>query len=341
MMLSMVGAAAELDVTPSPRQLELGDEHVLLGDPVTIVVMDGCKGRDRTAAVKLAQRVQSLTGKSPAVVEARAFAGKSAAIILGEAGRNEAVDRIRKGHANRPVHDPRHLSQNVGELAENPEHRPTSNICYRHPKALPLLFEVWTEIIELFKPKYFHMWLDEVTLYEGQQYGVCERCRGTPAPELMAEGVTRMAKWLAGQGVQPCTWGDQYLDPEQFKGKLDATFGRSTWQALDHIPKDVIIFDWHYKPLKDYPSVDYFLDKGFQVVGCPSTYHRANWEGFARYCLERRDNPRLLGMHQTAWVMVMRRKDYHRPEKPKLGFYDDAAVQVGVREAGLRFWRPD
>jgi len=211
-------------------------------------------------------------------------------------------------------------------------------MCYRHPQALPSLFEVWSEIIELFQPKYFHIWLDEITLYPEQQWGVCERCRGTPAPELMGEALTKISSWLTAQGIQPCMWRDQFLDPQQFSG-LPYCYGATTWEALDLILKDVVIFDWHYGSEKDYPSIDYFLGKGFPVLGCPSTYSPANWENLSRYCRARRDNPLMLGMHQTAWMMVMRRKDYDQSEPPSLGFYDDEAVQAGVRQAGRVFWR--
>ena len=38
-----------------------------------------------------------------------------------------------------------------------------------------------------------------------------------------------------------------------------------TASAVDSIPKDIIICDWHYEKRADYPSLRYFQDKGFRV----------------------------------------------------------------------------
>lgn len=40
-----------------------------------------------------------------------------------------------------------------------------------------------------------------------------------------------------------------------------------TYRAVDMIPKDVVISDWHYERLD--PTAAYFALKGFRVVTCP------------------------------------------------------------------------
>jgi len=39
-----------------------------------------------------------------------------------------------------------------------------------------------------------------------------------------------------------------------------------TSPAIDRIPKDIVICDWHYEPRESYPSVPMFLEKGFRVL---------------------------------------------------------------------------
>ena len=41
----------------------------------------------------------------------------------------------------------------------------------------------------------------------------------------------------------------------------------NTHRAIDLIPKDVVINDWHY--VKAYPTAVHFAMKGFRVISCP------------------------------------------------------------------------
>ncbi|HOL00473.1 MAG TPA: hypothetical protein PK860_02880 [Paludibacteraceae bacterium] len=41
----------------------------------------------------------------------------------------------------------------------------------------------------------------------------------------------------------------------------------NTWRAIDMIPKDVVINDWHYDVA--YPMPFLFAAKGFKVIACP------------------------------------------------------------------------
>jgi hypothetical protein len=49
-------------------------------------------------------------------------------------------------------------------------------------------------------------------------------------------------------------------------GMWEASYN-STWRAVDMIPKDVVICDWHYERPDQTPV--YFAMKGFTVVTCP------------------------------------------------------------------------
>ena len=60
-------------------------------------------------------------------------------------------------------------------------------------------------------------------------------------------------------------WGDRLIDANVMKyGKWEAS-ENGTAPAIDLIPKDIIICDWHYEQRTDYPSVRYFQEKGFRV----------------------------------------------------------------------------
>ena len=102
-------------------------------------------------------------------------------------------------------------------------------------------------------------------------------------------------------------WGDRLLDGE--------TTGIGIWQAsmnethrtIDLIPKDVLIFDWHYENAEMTPA--YFAIKGFNVVSCPWNRPDISQKQIDDMIRLRRDGSyaittRCLGIIQTIWCAV-------------------------------------
>lgn len=76
------------------------------------------------------------------------------------------------------------------------------------------------------------------------------------------------------------------------------------WPAVDRIPKDVVLCDWHYDKLDAYPSVGHLLDKGFTVwPSCWKTPDAAVdfFEQSVRQAEERDALDRMPGMLVTGW----------------------------------------
>jgi hypothetical protein len=96
-------------------------------------------------------------------------------------------------------------------------------------------------------------------------------------------------------------WADRFLDAKTMHyGKWEsATNG--TPPAVDWIPKDIIMCDWHYNALTNYPSVPYLLNKGFCVW--PSGFQPVGAAvALSQFSLaQRRENPRLIGYLATTW----------------------------------------
>ena len=62
-------------------------------------------------------------------------------------------------------------------------------------------------------------------------------------------------------------WGDRFLDGkatqlDEWEASLNGTA-----PAIDLVPKDIIICDWHYDRSPETPLL--FAQKGFDVVACP------------------------------------------------------------------------
>jgi hypothetical protein len=136
--------------------------------------------------------------------------------------------------------------------------------CPLHPDVHKVVFELIDEITTAFDTDLFHAGMDEV-FYIGDDN--CPRCQGRDKAELFAGEVTTLRNHLALTGKKLMIWGDRLLDGKTTGlGIWEASFNH-TYKAIDIIPKDVFICDWHYD--RPDPTAPYFAIKGFNVATCP------------------------------------------------------------------------
>ena len=135
--------------------------------------------------------------------------------------------------------------------------------CPLHPEVHDVVFPLIDELCDAFEADAFHAGMDEV-FYIGMDE--CPRCKGHDKSELFAGEVTCIHDHLAEKGRQLMIWGDRLLDGRTTGlGEWEASYN-DTWRAIDMIPKDVFICDWHYERA-DLTGV-YFATKGFPVAEC-------------------------------------------------------------------------
>src|SRR5882757_8631990 len=136
--------------------------------------------------------------------------------------------------------------------------------CPLAPGLHELLFPVIDELCDVFETNAFHAGMDEV-FYLGEDK--CPRCGGRDKAELFAGEVRAIHDHLALKGRETWIWGDRLLDGKTTGlGEWEASYN-NTYRAIDMIPKDVIICDWHYdRPDK---TAVLFAMKGLRVVTCP------------------------------------------------------------------------
>jgi N-acetyl-beta-hexosaminidase len=183
----------------------------------------------------------------------------------------------------------------------NPDGLYCKSYCPLHPEVHRVVFALVDEILEVFEADAFHAGMDEV-FYLGMEG--CPRCGGLDRAELFAAEVTRIRDHLARRGVELWIWGDRLLDGKTTGiGMWEASMN-TTHRAIDLIPGDVVINDWHYERAD--PTAAYFAVKGFRVVTCPwrlSDVALAQIEDMRR--LRRVSTPemreRFLGVMQTVW----------------------------------------
>ena len=145
----------------------------------------------------------------------------------------------------------------------NPDGLYCKSYCPLHPDVHRVVFDVVDEICDAFGADAFHAGMDEV-FYIGEDQ--CPRCHGKDKSELFAGEVKAIHDHLALKGRQLMIWGDRLLDGRTTGlGEWEASYN-DTWRAIDMIPKDILICDWHYERA-DLSAV-YFAMKGLPVATC-------------------------------------------------------------------------
>ncbi|AYB31605.1 family 20 glycosylhydrolase [Chryseolinea soli] len=136
--------------------------------------------------------------------------------------------------------------------------------CPLHPEVHSVVFSLIDEICDAFETNAFHAGMDEV-FYLGDDK--CPRCGGRDKAELFAGEVRTLRDHLAQKNRELWIWGDRLLDGKTTgMGMWEASFN-NTYRAIDMIPKDVMICDWHYeRPDK---TAVLFAMKGLRVATAP------------------------------------------------------------------------
>ncbi len=174
--------------------------------------------------------------------------------------------------------------------------------CPLHPDLHKVLFAVIDELCDVYEADAFHAGMDEI-FYLGEDK--CPRCKGIDKAELYAGEVIRIKNHLAEKNRELWIWGDRMIEGKiTGLGFWEAAYNY-TWRAIDMVPKDVVICDWHYERPDQTPV--YFAMKGFRVVTCPwrtpptavlQAEDMARWVKYATPEMK----PRYYGMVETTWM---------------------------------------
>ncbi len=147
----------------------------------------------------------------------------------------------------------------------------------------------------------FHAGMDEI-FYLGDDK--CPRCQGVDKARLFADEVTLIRDHLKEKNRELWIWSDRLLDGRSTGiGFWEASYNY-TWRAIDMIPKDIVMCDWHYER-PDQTAV-YFAMNGFRVITCPwrtpstAVMQAEDMARFRKYATPEM-KPRYYGMMQTTW----------------------------------------
>lgn len=116
--------------------------------------------------------------------------------------------------------------------------------CPLHPKLHEVVFDLVDELVDVFQADAFHAGMDEV-FYIGDPD--CPRCGGRDKAELFADEVKKVRNHLAQKNKELWIWGDRLIDGKTTGiGMWEASMN-NTYRAINLIPEDVFICDWHYE----------------------------------------------------------------------------------------------
>lgn len=184
--------------------------------------------------------------------------------------------------------------------------------CMSNPRSYDFIFDIMDEAIELFgQPEYFHAGRDEFDMRG--ELPVDDKCRAIGKERLYIEDTLKVYQHLKDKGCKMMMWGDVLLK-------------QGYREMVDELPKDIIINDWHYGPSEAYPSIDFYQQHGFPVLGC-TWYDPRNVATFSIYGGKRGID----GMLQTTWTGFL-------PEETVLAQYPEQAYAYILSAAWA--WNP-
>ena len=154
-----------------------------------------------------------------------------------------------------------------------------------------IIFALLEEIIDAFSAPAMHIGMGEIFLL-GHEHSP-STCDKNPAV-LFAYVTNVYRQYLVySLNASVLMFADRLIDGKVHDfGPWESSYC-DTAEAIDLIPRDVIICPWHYKPQPEYLSIPEFVDRGFRIL--PTCWHDVNaTTEFISYCLSI-DDEHLLG----------------------------------------------
>ncbi len=215
----------------------------------------------------------------------------------------------------------------------NPDGLAMKSYCPLHPEVHKVVFDLVDELMDVFEADWFHAGMDEV-FYIGHDQ--CPRCKGRDKAQLFADEVRRIHDHLAQKNYRMMIWGDRLINGVStgtgaWEGSMNLTY-----RAIDMIPKDVFICDWHYERADLTPVI--FAYNELDVAICPwkkSDIARIQFNDMLRFRQQAAPvmGERFQGVIQTVWHSAeLFLDDYYNPDTESTANTAAACLKVVMEE---------
>lgn len=172
--------------------------------------------------------------------------------------------------------------------------------CPLNPETNKIVFALIDEMIDAFNADAFHVGMDEVFIIGSDD---CPLCQGHDHAELFAAQVNALHEHLVhDRHVEMFMWADRLLDAKALGYSKWEASTNQTAAAINMIPHDIVLCDWHYEHQQEYKSLDVLLGKGFRVWPCG--WHDVEAARALMDASIAKHNPHMVGYLSTTWGKV-------------------------------------
>ena len=166
------------------------------------------------------------------------------------------------------------------------------------------VFPMMDEIADALGAQHIHVGMDETFSIAED---CCPRCVGRDRAVLYARVVNKLYSHIVKErGKKMLMWGDRLNNTAVCNYGDWEGDALGIWRAIDMIPNDIIICDWHYEMTEGgFPGVSIFIEKGFTVLpSCWRSGPQAKWlwEDSKKRADSAKGTGELWGMMVTCWA---------------------------------------
>ena len=180
------------------------------------------------------------------------------------------------------------------DLREDPDS--PLNISPGDPRTYKILFSIYKEVLQAFRPDALHIGADEVLLTARYPYRSASKFANFQ--DAYTAQVTRLHDYLKARGVRTMMWADPLFPPGKKADPAKYPTAEAAESLRKRLPKDMQLVDWHYNPGGETWRLHLLELAGFHsIVGAiwlnPEAAH-----AYARELTDRGH----AGLLQTTWV---------------------------------------
>jgi len=178
--------------------------------------------------------------------------------------------------------------------------------CASNDDVYKYVFPMMDEIMEDFGADCLHVGMDEVFSLAEE---TCPRCKGKNRAELFARTVNILHDHIVKEkGWKMMMWADRLNNAEAFGYHAWEGDIWGTWHAIDMIPKDIYLADWHYEMNeRGFAGIETLLEKGFNVLSAAwrtpeqTRFLQAEAVKYKKSAKEKGYKGTHIGMMSTCW----------------------------------------
>jgi hypothetical protein len=175
---------------------------------------------------------------------------------------------------------------------------------YSRMLSTPVYYDVCRDLIrevcEVFKPRHFHLGMDEETYDHQRNFRYAVVRNG----DLWWDDFYYLVNCVEKYDARPWIWSDYaWNHRELFLERMPKEVVQNNWYYSNLFgPEDEGFSDWQLNRLSLFQCLD---EHGFDQVPTGSTFsHKDNFEKLTKYCVENLSSDRLLGMMQSTWERI-------------------------------------